>query len=147
MKNIIMIIALVCLFTFVSTPVVFAHGDGSHTHPENEIGIDTAALWLKLVDTKKYIASWQTAASVFKSAVTAEQWAKAAASAREPLGGLVSRKLFHDQLTSTLPGMPDGLYLVLRFVTRFENKVHAVESVTLMKDIHGTWRVAGYFIK
>ncbi len=146
-KNIIIIAILICLFAFVVTHTGFAHGDGNHTHPENEIGIDTATLWLKLTDAKKYSVSWQTAAKVFKSAVTADQWAKAAASARDPLGDLVSRDLFHDQLTTTLPGMPDGLYLVLRYATRFANKAHAVESITVMKDPDGTWRVAGYFIK
>jgi len=43
--------------------------------------------------------------------------------------------------------MPDGRYLVLRYVTRFANKTHAVESITLMTESDGTWWVAGYFIK
>lgn len=63
------------------------------------------------------------------------------------MGKVVSRNLFHDQLTATLPGMPDGRYLVLRYVTRFANKTHAVESITLMTESDGTWWVAGYFIK
>ena len=63
------------------------------------------------------------------------------------MGSLISRSLFHDEMKTTLPGMPDGLYLVLRFITRFENKTSAVESVTLTKDENGNWRTTGYFIK
>ena len=125
-----------------------AHGTGSdHTHPENEDGIETAKVWLEFVDSQRYTASWQTAAPVFKAAVTKDQWEKTIKTVRDPLGALLERRLFHDRFTSTLPGMPDGEYLVLRFVTAFQHKQSAVETVSLMKDDHDTWRVAGYFIK
>lgn len=125
-----------------------AHGTGSdHTHKENENGIETAKVWLKLVDRKNYNASWQTAAAYFKSVVAQDQWETTITAVRQPLGPLLERRLFHDRYTATLPGMPDGEYLVLRFVTKYENKQSAVETVTVMKDDKDTWRVAGYFIK
>ena len=125
-----------------------AHGTGSdHTHSENENGIETAKAWLKFVDAQQYNASWQTAAKVFKAAVTKDQWEKTIKTVRDPLGELLERRLFHDRFTSTLPGMPDGEYLVLRFVAAYQHKQSAVETVTLTKDDHDTWRVAGYFIK
>ncbi len=128
--------------------VATAHGtDSDHTHPENENGIEMAKVWLKLLDTQKYNTSWQTASPVFKAAVTAVQWEKTIKSVRQPLGGLIERHLFHDQFTATLPGMPDGKYLVLRFVSKYQHKQSAVETVTLMKDDSDTWQVAGYFIK
>lgn len=139
-------IALICLITLVGS-LGFARGDTPQALLEKKAGIDTADRWLKLTDAKNYTASWQSAAQVFKSAITADQWTITLKSARAPLGNVVSRDLFHDQLTTTLPGMPDGSYLVLRYVTRFTNKAHAVESITLMKESEGTWRVAGYFIK
>lgn len=145
-KKKLLSIALICLFTLVGS-LGFAQKDNRQALLEKEAGIDTATRWLKLTDAKDYNASWQSAAQMFKSAVTADQWATTITSARDPLGKVVSRDLFHDQLTATLPGMPDGRYLVLRYVTRFANKAHAVESITLMKESDGTWRVAGYFIK
>ena len=125
-----------------------AHGIGSdHTHTDNEPGIETAQVWLELVDLKKYAASWQTAAPVFKTAITSEQWEATVKNVREPLGDLIKRSLYHDRFTTTMAGMPDGEYLILRFVTRYANKQSAVETVTVMKDETDTWRVAGYFIK
>jgi hypothetical protein len=47
----------------------------------------------------------------------------------------------------SLPGVPDGKYVVLEFDTSFENKKTAVETVTPMQESDGTFRVSGYFIK
>jgi hypothetical protein len=37
--------------------------------------------------------------------------------------------------------------VVLKLNTTFENKAVAIETVTVMKDYDGKWRVAGYFIR
>lgn len=133
---------------FLCIPMIcFAHGQGSHTHTENENGIESALIWVRLVDEKKYNASWQTAATVFQSKIDKGQWADAAALVREPLGKLISRDIFNDQLLTSLPGMPDGFYLLIRFVSKFANKAHAVETITMVKEADGIWKAAGYFIK
>ncbi len=143
-KTLLMITGIILLTSLQS----MAHGTGSdHTHTQNENGIESAKIWLNLIDTRKYNVSWQTAAPVFKTSITALQWEKAITNMRNPLGNLIERNLFHDQYTTTLPGMPDGEYIILRFVTKYKNKQSAVETVTLMKDQTANWRVAGYFIK
>ena len=48
---------------------------------------------------------------------------------------------------TSLPGAPDGEYVVIQFDTSFENKKAAIETVTPMMDQDGTWRVSGYYIK
>ena len=106
-----------------------------------------AERWLGLVDSGNYAESWKQAASLFRAKITADQWERAVRSAREPLGRLVSRRLVSSQFTRTLPGAPDGDYVVLRYETAFEKKESAVETVTPMKDADGAWRVAGYFIQ
>ena len=58
-----------------------------------------------------------------------------------------TRKIKSTTYTKTLPGAPDGEYVVLRYDTSFENKNSAVETVTPMLDKDGKWRVSGYFIK
>jgi hypothetical protein len=50
------------------------------------------------------------------------------------------------QYRTSLPGAPDGEYVVIRFKTEFENKKEAYETVTPMKDKDGEWRVSGYYI-
>jgi hypothetical protein len=66
---------------------------------------------------------------------------------RAPLGKLVSRKLKSRQYAESLPGAPDGKYVVIQYDTVFENKKSAVETVTPMQDADGAWRVSGYYIK
>jgi hypothetical protein len=48
---------------------------------------------------------------------------------------------------TSLPGAPDGEYVIIQFETSFENKKIAIETVTPMMDKDGNWRVSGYYIK
>ena len=106
-----------------------------------------AKAWLKLVDEGKYSQSWTEAARYFQTAVRPETWEESLRALREPLGGVVSRKLISQQYSTALPGAPDGEYVVLQFETSFSNKRSAVETVTPMKDRDGVWRVSGYYVK
>ncbi len=113
----------------------------------NPAAVKAAESWLALVDEGRYAESWKEAASLFRDKVTAPQWESAVRSARQPLGKLGGRKLVSAQFTRTLPGVPDGEYVVIRYETSFERKKAAVETVTPMKDKDGSWRVAGYYIQ
>ncbi len=106
-----------------------------------------ARAWLALVDAGKYGESWDEAAAVFKASIDRAQWEKALGGVRSQLGALKSRKLASARFTTSLPGAPDGEYVVIQFDSRFENKAAAVETVTPMREKDGSWRVAGYFIK
>lgn len=103
--------------------------------------------WLRVVDQGKYADSWQEAAVYFKDAITKEQWQQSLNSFRKPLGRLISRKIQSTAYQTSLPGAPDGKYVVITFETAFENKKSAVETVTPMLEKDGTWRVSGYFVK
>jgi Protein of unknown function (DUF4019) len=103
--------------------------------------------WLALVDSGKYADSWQEASQIFKAAVTKEQWQSALRGSRDPLGKLLSRKLKSATYSKTLPGAPDGEYVMIQYESSFEHKQSAVETVTPMLDKDGKWRVSGYFIK
>jgi Protein of unknown function (DUF4019) len=107
----------------------------------------SAESWLALVDSGKYGESWEEAAPSFKAHVTKEQWKSMAGPVRDPLGKTLSRKLRSASYTKTLPGAPDGEYVVIQFDTSFEHKQTAVETVTPMLDKDGKWRVSGYLIK
>ena len=76
-----------------------------------------------------------------------QQWAQASTAVRAPLGTARQRNERSSQFSNSLPGAPDGEYVVFQFQTVFENKAAAVETVTVVKDIDGAWRVTGYFIK
>jgi hypothetical protein len=106
-----------------------------------------ARAWLGLVDAGKYADSWSSAAAPFRQKITAAQWQAAASAARAPLGSLRSRTLKSATHTSTLPGAPDGDYVVLQYRSSFENKASAIETVTPLKDTDGQWHVCGYYVR
>lgn len=107
----------------------------------------SAVEWLSLVDESHFAQSWEQAAPYFKSMVTKSQWETQVKAARQPMGKLISRTVKSKQAAKTLPGAPDGEYVVLQFETKFENKTSAVETITPQKDKDGKWRVCGYFIR
>jgi len=114
---------------------------------KTEAAVTSAQEWLALVDAKEYKKSWQEAARFFKDNVTEANWDKMVSAVREPLGEVKSRELIGAKFTATLPGAPEGEYVVIQFKTNFVDKPDSVETITPMKDDKGAWRVSGYFIK
>ena len=102
--------------------------------------------WLTLIDAEKSSGSLQRVAKYFRTAISREQWLQSLGAARRTLGDLVSRKLESVTYTKSIPGGPDGEYMVLQFETSFENRKTAYETVTPKLDWHGKWRVCGYRI-
>lgn len=112
-----------------------------------EAAIEAAQTWLGLVDAGDFDESWKSAATYFRNAVEQAQWERMMTSGRVPLGKLVSRRVLTARYETTLPGAPDGEYVVIQFESVFENKAEAIETVTPMRNGDGVWRVSGYFIK
>ncbi|MGO9120556.1 MAG: DUF4019 domain-containing protein [Desulfomonilaceae bacterium] len=120
---------------------------GAADNEKEAAAVRVAEQWLGLVDQGKYDESWKETSTVFRNAVTAAQWEQLVQTSRKPLGKLLTRKVGSKTYTTSLPGVPDGQYVVIEFETSFENKKAAIETVTSMLDKDGTWRVSGYYIK
>jgi uncharacterized membrane protein len=113
-----------------------------------EASAEAAALtWLHLLDAGSYAKSWDSAASYFKNSITQSQWVSRAAAVRDQLGGVKSRSVSSAKFTRSLPGAPDGEYVVIQFTTSFEHKATATETVTPTKESDGQWRVTGYYVR
>ena len=106
-----------------------------------------AVAWLELVDSGEYSQSLEETADVFKGAITADKWTSMIGPLRTSLGKVLKRELKKAKYAKTLPGAPDGEYVIIQYNTVFENKQTAIETVTPMRGKDGNWRVAGYFIK
>jgi hypothetical protein len=122
-------------------PVVEADSEMEKT------AISEAIKWLIEVDEGKYADSWNNAAGLFKSTVKKELWVQTLQDVRKPLGNLISRETENAKYKTSLPGVPDGQYVVIQFKTSFENKKPAIETVIPMLDKDGNWRISGYYIK
>lgn len=139
---------------FISTVLVsmlalstFAFSQTNDNQNQKQAAEQAADSWLKLVDGDNYAKSWSEASSTFKAAVSQSDWEQKARSVRAPLGALVLRQLHSADYTTTLPGAPDGEYVVIRYDSKFAQKKSAIETVACTLDKDGQWRVSGYFIK
>ena len=124
-----------------------ASPDSGSNAGRQKVATTAAQTWLQEIDNGSYAQSWTDAAAYFQSAITSEKWVAALQQVRKPLGVLVSRKLKSAQEMSSLPGVPDGSYIVMQFNTSFANMKSAVETVTFMQEKDGQWRAAGYYVK
>jgi hypothetical protein len=122
-------------------------GQSLRADDREELAVEASNAWLKLVDEGSYRKSWEEGAQYFRNAVSAGQWESSMKAFRKPLGGIISRRLESKEYARSLPGAPDGEYVVIRYNTSFEKKALAIETVTPMMDTDGKWRVSGYFIK
>ena len=129
-----------CMLLSVST-VAVAESD------KEKAAVVAAKEWLTKVDQGKYAETWKEAAGYFKNAVKQKQWEQSLQAVRKPLGNLIFRKVRSKAYMTSLPGAPDGEYVVIQFETSFENKKSAIETVTPMMDSDGKWRVSGYYIR
>ncbi len=102
--------------------------------------------YLRLVDSGLYAESWEVSADFFKNLVPKSGWIGQLEEFRPPFGRALSRELLGAQYTRSLPGAPEGHYVVVRFATVFENQPEALETVTPMLESDGVWRVSGYYI-
>jgi hypothetical protein len=134
---------MLCLFvTLLASPPA----EGVKAKEETE-AIAAAKAWLALVDDGKYDESWSEAATYFRNAVEKAKWQQQMEAFRDPLGEITSRTVKNAKYYTSLPGAPDGEYVVIQFETSFANKEEAIETVTPMRDDDGSWRVSGYYIK
>jgi len=132
----------ICLFLCA----FFCFANVGFAGKNEDAAVSTATAWLQLVDAGKYDQSWQQSASMFRSHVTEQSWTDKIGAVRPEFGAVKSRTLKSATYATSLPGAPDGQYVVVQFDTQFETKQHAVETITPALESNG-WRVSGYYIK
>jgi len=135
-------VCLPALFLFLSASLLAAQEVS-----KGAAAMTAAEKWLALVDGERYADSWDAASQYFKNAVPQEQWVQTLEARRKPFGRAVSREMKKMTYKTSVPGGPDGEYMVIQFATSFGKKRAAAETVTTMADKDGNWRVSGYHIR
>ena len=108
-------------------------------------GVPSAVKWLEVVDSGEYVKSWDIAAPFFQTQISSDEWVQALEKVRRPLGKVITREVTGSSSHTSLPGVPDGEYIVVVLSTSYEHKSSATETVTVSKVDDG-WRSVGYFI-
>lgn len=108
---------------------------------------DTAEAWLALHDAGKHEQTWNELASPVKGRLSPEQWRLSMELAGSGTGSLVSRSFEKSLYSESLPGVPDGSYVVVTYRSRFEKRDETSEIVAVALDTDGRWRVCGYHVR
>lgn len=102
-----------------------------------------AAGWLVLLDRRDWGRAWETSSKVFRAAVPLASWMDGIPKVRQPLGAFVERTPAESVYKTQLEGRPDGEYVTVIFLTKFDQR-ELQEVVTTVRDPDGKWRVTGY---
>ena len=127
------------------TPEVKPQGNAPQVTPE-ALAIAGTEQWLKIIDADNYDKGWIYASEYLKNAVPKDSFRQTLQGVRSPLGSMKNRVLAASEYTTSLPGSPDGEYVVMKYKTEFAKKANAVETLISKKE-DGHWKVAGYYIK
>ena len=129
-----------------TTPLPPTAADAQKTEAQalKELAARAAAeKWLAILDAGDYGKAWDQTAKAFRDNVKREQWVESLPKTRGALGAAKSRTVEVASFKPSLPGMPDGDYVTVRFSTNFEKRDDARELVTLVYE-EGAWRPLGY---
>jgi hypothetical protein len=126
-------------------PAANASRDGA-TAAKEAAGQLAAGGWLLLLDRRDWGRAWETSSSVFRGAVPLATWMDGIPKLREPLGAFLERTPSESVYKTTLEGRPDGEYVTVIFVSKFEQR-ELEEVVTTLRDPDGKWRVTGYLTR
>jgi hypothetical protein len=107
-------------------------------------GQNAAHAWLLLLDRRDWGTAWDISSGSFRQSVSLSLWMDNVPALRQPFGNFVERQPAEALYTKKLAGRPDGDYVTVHFLSKFDKKADVVETVTTVKEPDGRWRVAGY---
>lgn len=141
MNRIVLVFAMV--LTLLSSPV-WIHADQTETVEQQTL--ETALLWIAIIDQELYSESWDQTSQKFKDAMDQQEWVEKLEMFRKPLGEIQSREELDRGFFESIPNHPGLSMMVIQFKSSFEHKEQAVETVSVVRENDGPWQAAGYFI-
>lgn len=108
---------------------------------------DAAVRFLYLVDHGDYDESWQIASVHLQKTLPQDEWREKIAQIRGAVGPAIERSRDDITFMEASGDLPEGEYVVITFVSKFQNRSRVTESVTLYHGENGQWKVAGYYLK
>ncbi|MEO8878864.1 MAG: DUF4019 domain-containing protein [Gemmatimonadaceae bacterium] len=118
-----------------------------HLQSEKSDADAQATSWLTLVDAGKSTETWRAVGAVLRDGISAEKWAEEVERVQTSLGPLTSRTMAVEQRLDTLPGLPEGDYIVRQYHSIYSEIRAVVETLTLQRESDSVWRVVGYFVR
>jgi Protein of unknown function (DUF4019) len=149
-------VALIAGFTATAAPCSVSESPpGAVRRVESDDAAEhAAARWLGLVDEGRYEESWEAASEAFRANMTRFGkgkgfWERALETSRRPLGALAERSVSRTGDGAPMPGDPAAAtkYLEVVYHSEFEHERDVTETVVMILDPDGLWRVYNYVIR
>ncbi len=102
--------------------------------------------FLGYLDHERYADSYAYTGMLIRAQLDRDAFATQIEKTRAGTGALLARELIDASYTTSVPGAPEGQYVVLHYGANFANRQEAVETV-ILAFAKGYWRVSGYYIK
>jgi hypothetical protein len=102
--------------------------------------------FLGYLDQGRFADSYAYTGMLIRAQLDRDAFSTQIQKTRVGTGALQSRELIDSAYSTTVPGAPEGQYVILHYHAAFANRPDAVETVTLA-FAKGYWRVVGYYIK
>ena len=103
--------------------------------------------WLARLDADDAGACWDQSSAAFRKAVTRDKWISDLKTLRDTVGPVRQRDAGDARFTRSLPGAPPASYVLIQNSVSFEKRPAGIETVTMVREEDGNWRLAGYFIR
>jgi ABC-type polysaccharide/polyol phosphate transport system ATPase subunit len=120
--------------------------DASAGPPVPEEAKKTAETWLALWDAGKTAETYAALSEETTKSIPEAKWREYWTAVRKPLGTFKSRQLTLAR-TDTLPTASAREGAMLQYQSAFENKPSGVETIGMVRDLDGAWRVANYLVQ
>ena len=128
-------------------PVMQQGEPAADPHVAEEEAAQRQALgFLGYLDHGRYADSYAYTGMLIRATNDRDSFALQIKKARAGTGALQSRSLIDASYATSVPGAPEGQYVLLHYDASFANRPEAVETLTLA-FAKGYWRVSGYYIK
>jgi hypothetical protein len=120
---------------------------GEDPHAADEVAAERQALgFVGYLDQGRFADSYAYTGMLIRAQLDRDAFSTQIQKTRAGTGALQSRELMDASYSTSVPGAPEGQYVILHYHAGFANRPDTVETVTLA-FANGYWRIAGYYIK
>ncbi len=126
--------------------LLLAACDSPTTTLYEEAARNAAEQWLTRTDGGDHAGAWDAAAPLFRAGIRKEVWEGTQKALLEQLGRPDRRELIAAKYTASVPGSPEGEFVLIQYRRPVRAGGPVMETLT-MERFGEEWRTSGYYIQ
>ena len=119
--------------------------DSAETTLHEEAARNTAEQWLAKADAGDHAGNWAMTTPEFQVQIRKEDWVARQETFYQQLGRPTRRELLAAKYTASVPGTPEGEYVLIQYRRDARAGGPVLETLT-MKRSGEKWQTAGYWV-